>query len=93
MEKWGYVWPKDEWGNRKHINNFSDLEHVRYLVYLARLESTLAGKRHIRNEIMYLHNWYSYFSVLTKTGQFDPECLKYLSLEIVRLYKESSAWQ
>lgn len=91
-DKWNYIWPKDQEGNRKSISVFSDLEKVRYQIYMARLECTLEGVRYINEEILYLHNWYIYFEMLTKTGEFDPECLKYLHLEIVRLYKERTGW-
>jgi hypothetical protein len=92
MDKWDYNWPKDERGNRKSISDFSDIEKVRYQVYMARLECTLDGDRYIGEEILYLHNWYCYFDLLTKAGDFDPESLKYLHLEIVRLYKERVGW-
>lgn len=93
VEKWGYVWPIDDWGNRKSIKFFSDLEQVRYQLYLARLECTNNNSRNIRNEILYLSNWYNYFAQLSRADEFDPEVLKYFSLEIVRLYKERDAWQ
>lgn len=90
--KWDYKWPIDEWGNRKSVRDFTNIEQVRYQVYMARMECTVDKTRHIKEEIFYLNNWYSYFSLLARAGEFDPESLKYLSLEIGRLYKERVGW-
>ncbi len=87
-----FKWPIDEWSNRKSISDFSDIEKVKYQVYLARVESTLEGKRHIGEEILYLQQWSFYFNLLTLAGDFDPEALKYLQLEIIRLFKERYGW-
>lgn len=92
LKEWDYVWPTDKWGNRKHLREFTHLEQVRYQIYQARLECTVDSVRHIREEILYLNNWYCYFAELARIEQFDPEVLKYFSLEIVRLYKERDAW-
>lgn len=90
--KWDYKWPQDEDGNAKSVKDFNCIEQVRYQVYMARLECTLNNLRHIDEEILYLHRWYCYFEMLTKAGEFDPESLKYFSLEIVRLWKERTGW-
>lgn len=87
-----YKWPVDQYGNRKSIRDFSDLEQIRYQVYMARVECSIGPMRYIGQEILYLHNWSVYFRLLSKKGEFDPEAVKYLDLEIVRLYKERVGW-
>jgi len=88
----GFKWPVDEQGHRKPVADFNDIEKVRYQVWQARVESTIDGVRYIRQEMLYLQNWCFYFEALAKVDQFDPEAVKYLQLEIVRLYKESNSW-
>lgn len=91
-EKYGYRWPVDGRGKNKSVKEFNDLELVRYHVWMARVECTIDGQRHIDEEIEYLHHWLIYYDVLTKVGQFDRDSLNYLSLEIVRLHKERTGW-
>lgn len=91
-DKWGYVWPLDENGNRVSVSDFTDLDMVRYHVYQARVECTINDSRNIGEEIIYLTNWYFYFNLLMKAGRFDPDSLAYFSLEIGRLYKERVGW-
>lgn len=87
-----FKWPLDDFGNRRSIPHFSDIDKVRYQVHLARVECTLQGDRHIREEILYLQNWSMYFHALTQHGEFDPEALKFMQMEIVRLFKEKDGW-
>ena len=88
----GFKWPTDVYGNRKSVSHFSDFEKVRYQIYLARIETTNAGVRDIDAELLYLQNWNCYFFALTQAEDFDPEALKYLQMEMVRLFKERVGW-
>lgn len=87
-----YKWPTDSYGNRKSIKSFTELEQVTYQVYMARIECTVDGNRSIGEEILYLGNWYTYFDLLSKSGDFDPQAVEYLYMEIVRLFKERVGW-
>lgn len=91
-DKWEYVWPIDEEGKRVSIEDFTNVEMVRYQVWQARVECTFNGKRNITEEIVYLNNWFCFFTELTKEGKFDPDSLLYMSLEILRLHKERVGW-
>ena len=92
LNKWNYKWPMNEDGKCKSVRDFSDIEKVKYQIFMARLECTVDGIRHINEELLYLTNWYAYFDLLAKAGEFDPQCVQYLHLELVRLYKERTGW-
>lgn len=91
-QKWDYVWPLDQDGNKVSIEDFTNVEMVRYQVWQARVECTRNGVRNISEEIIYLNNWYCFFTELTRTGQFDWDSLNYFSLEMLRLHKERVGW-